>query len=58
MTRHGKEESSERKHFRGAEMKKRISVILLALCMALFLLPAQAFADDSPSVVEIDVGGG
>ena len=39
-------------------MKKRISVILLALCMALFLLPAQAFADDSPSVVEIDVGGG
>ena len=39
-------------------MKKRISVILLALCMALFLLPAQAFADDSPAVVEIDVGGG
>lgn len=39
-------------------MKKRISVILLALCMALFLLPAQAFADDSPSVVEIDVEGG
>ena len=39
-------------------MKKRISVILLALCMALFLLPVQAFADDSPSVVEIDVGGG
>ena len=39
-------------------MKRKISIALLALCMVLFLLPVQAFADDSSSVVKIDVGGG
>ena len=37
-------------------MKKRISIILLALCMALFLLPVQAFADDPPPEVKLNVG--
>lgn len=36
-------------------MNKKIAGILLALCMALVLLPVQAMADDAMPKVKLDV---
>lgn len=39
-------------------MKKYLLSILMAFCMVLCLAPMAAFADDVPTTVNIDVGGG
>lgn len=39
-------------------MKKYLLSILMALCMVLCLTPMAAFADDVPTTINIDVGGG
>ena len=39
-------------------MKKYVLSILVALCMVLCFVPMAAFADDVPTTINIDVGGG
>ncbi len=39
-------------------MKKYVLSILVALCMVLCFVPMAAFADDMPTTINIDVGGG
>ncbi len=39
-------------------MQKYVLSILVALCMVLCLTPMAAFADDVPTTINIDVGGG